>query len=670
MSNAQEITRDSTLAEIVVEAYSADRPPDRVPVSVTYLSNQELSRFNNSSLLPAVNNIPGVRMEERSPGSYRFSIRGSSLRSPFGIRNVKIYWNGMPLTDGGGNTYLNLLDVENIGSAEVIKGPGGSLYGAGTGGVVLLKSPRVKDDRIVLSALGAGYGMQRYSLTGTVHSDKTTARAGFARQQSEGYRDQSEMERNAVNLNLDHAFNSKNSISASIFYTDVFYETPGGLTLALFEADPAQARPAGGPFPSAEDQKAAVTNKTLFAGISHHHDWNQRSYTSSSVYGSFVDFQNPSIREYEIRDETNIGLRSVTKYFISERVNLAGGGEYQFLDSPIKKYENNGGQRGDKTNDDVLVSTLGSLFAQSEFDAGAHWLITVGLSANFAAVSFDSSFPAEVAEERTFKPFFSPRLAVLKSFKTFSAYASFSNGFSPPTIADLYPSTAEFDQSLEAEHGNNFEAGLKGKMFSDKVYFSVTGYEFRIRNTIVPRRDEADAEYFVNAGETEQRGLEISMDYLVVRDAEQFITDLKVSSGYAYHHYRFKDYIQATNQGTLDHSGNKLTGVPPTTAFLTFDIMTRRGPYINFTTNYVDHIPLNDANTAYAEAYVLISARIGYKNLLKSGNVLEIFTGVENAANEVYSLGNDLNAAAGRYYNAAAPRNYYAGVRFDLIFKR
>jgi iron complex outermembrane receptor protein len=48
-------------------------------------------------------------MEERSPGSYRLNIRGSSLRSPFGVRNVKIYYNNIPFTDPGGNTYLNSL---------------------------------------------------------------------------------------------------------------------------------------------------------------------------------------------------------------------------------------------------------------------------------------------------------------------------------------------------------------------------------------------------------------------------------------------------------------------------------------------------------------------------------------------------------------------------------
>ena len=129
------------LNEVVIQAYGYKRPAEEVPAAVAVVSQKDFERFNNSTLLPTANTIPGVRMEERSPGSYRFSIRGSLLRSPFGVRNVKVYWNGLPFTDGGGNTYLNLLDFSSIGSMEIIKGPGGSLYGAGTGGVILLQTP-------------------------------------------------------------------------------------------------------------------------------------------------------------------------------------------------------------------------------------------------------------------------------------------------------------------------------------------------------------------------------------------------------------------------------------------------------------------------------------------------------------------------------------------------
>ena len=90
------------------------------------------------SILSALNITPGVSMEERSPGSYRLNIRGSSLRSPFGVRDVKIYLNEIPLTDPSGNTYLNQLSFYNFNSIEIIKGPASSLYGAGIGGAMLI----------------------------------------------------------------------------------------------------------------------------------------------------------------------------------------------------------------------------------------------------------------------------------------------------------------------------------------------------------------------------------------------------------------------------------------------------------------------------------------------------------------------------------------------------
>src|SRR6187399_1857508 len=140
--NAQETEQDSsqTMNEVIVKAYEQNRKLMQVPASIAVINKTQLSHFNNTNILPALNTIPGVRMEERSPGSYRLNIRGSSLRSPFGVRNVKLYWNDIPFTDPGGNSYLNQLGYYNISSLEIIKGPASSLYGAGTGGAVLIQS--------------------------------------------------------------------------------------------------------------------------------------------------------------------------------------------------------------------------------------------------------------------------------------------------------------------------------------------------------------------------------------------------------------------------------------------------------------------------------------------------------------------------------------------------
>src|SRR5262245_13773399 len=95
------------LQEVVVRAYEQNRKLLDVGAAIGLTGQQQLNRFSNTNILPAVNMTPGVRMEERSPASYRLNIRGSSIRSPFGVRDVKIYFNEIPLTDPGGNTYLN-----------------------------------------------------------------------------------------------------------------------------------------------------------------------------------------------------------------------------------------------------------------------------------------------------------------------------------------------------------------------------------------------------------------------------------------------------------------------------------------------------------------------------------------------------------------------------------
>jgi len=130
--------KEVNLEEVVVRAYEANQRLRDIPAAVSYIGKSTLERFGPASIVQAVNTTPGVRMEERSPGSYRFNIRGSSLRSPFGVRNVKVYYNDLPYTDPGGVTYLNQLGYYNFHSLEIIKGPGSSLYGAGTGGVMLI----------------------------------------------------------------------------------------------------------------------------------------------------------------------------------------------------------------------------------------------------------------------------------------------------------------------------------------------------------------------------------------------------------------------------------------------------------------------------------------------------------------------------------------------------
>ena len=78
---------------------------------------------------------------------------------------------------------------------------------------------------------------------------------------------------------------------------------------------------------------------------------------------------------------------------------------------------------------------------------------------------------------------------------------------------------------------------------------------------------------------------------------------------------------------------------------------------------------MNDANTASAEGYDLLGVRLGWRKAWQERRRLNFYVGVDNLLDEKYSLGNDINAAGGRYYNAAPERNYYVGLSFNLDSK-
>lgn len=668
-SFAQNLEQDSVrlLDEVTVKAFAYNAKIDQAPISVGIVHAEQLNRFSNTSILPAVNTIPGVRMEERSPGSYRFAIRGSSLRSPFGVRNVKFYWRGLPLTDGGGNTYLNLLDFNSIGSMEIIKGPGGSLYGAGTGGVVLLESPAAKQNQVEVTMLGGSFGLGRVQAAVTSLTNKSTLSARIGYQQADGYREQTKMNRLNTMLTWDYRINSKSTLNVVLLQGNLFYETPGGLTLAQYEENPKQARPATATQAGAVDQQAAVTNQTSYLGIIYTNDWNKRWATSVGVNGSLTDFKNPTIRNYETRFEKNAALRTETSYHFGlgkGEGKLTFGAEAQQFQSDLTVQGNNGGQMTAPVfSDEVLTSSQQLIFFQTDFELPSQLFLTVGGSLNFLKFSDESTVTGTLLDRR-FGSELSPRMALLKKVSpSFSVFANVSRGFSPPTIAEALPSAGTFNENLNAERGINSEAGVRGKVIRS-LSVDLVAYNFQLKDAIVIQRASDGSEYFVNAGTTSQQGIESTVDWHPVLSVEK-IKDIKLWASYSLNNYFFGDYIQDGN----DYSSNELTGVAPQVFAAGFDFLLQRGLYLNATALYTDALPLNDANTAYASAYWLLGTRLGYKKT--AGKLpFEVFAGADNLLDEKYSLGNDLNALGGRFYNAAAPRNYYLGLNLRLLGKK
>ncbi|GAC1420069.1 MAG: hypothetical protein NVS1B13_16520 [Flavisolibacter sp.] len=187
---------------------------------------------------------------------------------------------------------------------------------------------------------------------------------------------------------------------------------------------------------------------------------------------------------------------------------------------------------------------------------------------------------------------------------------------------------------------------------------------YSLRSAIVQRRDAAGGDYYVNGGKTAQNGVEAFLNYNLW-PSSKMVEKSFIWISYALHNFHYKDFKQVN----ADYSGNVLPGEPKHCLSAGFDILVKKGWSASFHEYYSSKIALNDANTASAPSYNLLGLKLGYLFGIK--NIAgQLFAGADNLLNQHYSLGNDINAVAGRYYNAAAGVNYYIGISFSCNKKQ
>ncbi len=668
LTSAQQTDSLKKLPEVVIKAYLSQQPLLTVPAAVGTVSFKQLQMQSGFSLVPAVNTVPGVRMEERSPGSYRLSIRGSLLRSPFGVRNVKVYMDEFPLTDAGGNTYLNLLVLSAIQNMTVLRGPDGSLYGANSNGVVLI-DPFGNHQPVSTASVGfeaGSYGSYRENIAIKEASKNNQLNISQSWQTSDGYRQNSALKRKFIQAANTWTYSPNSQLKALFFYSDLNYQTPGGLTLAQFRQNPESARPATATLPGAVEQQAAVYNKTLFGGVSNESFYLPNLKHVVAVYGMHTNFDNPFITNEEVRLENTIGLRTYLELSSNPQENLNWklnlGTEQQQTRSDINNYDNNKGDRGKlQTASNILTKQA---FYFTRFAATIIKKIHAETALSLNDYQYDFTDVNSSAGTNRFKPVLMPRIALSYEINnSFAWRATVSRGYSTPATAEVRPTSHQINNNLQAEKGWNYETGFRKQSLNARFNVDASVFYYRLNQAIVRRLNDDGTEYYLNAGGTNQAGIETATSFQIIKaNSNSFFRSLAVSNSLTLSRFRFRDYFNATN----NYSGNKLTGVPACVSVSQINANFPIGFSFFLQHNYTSKIPLDDGNTAFANAYHLIQAKTGWnKNLSKKTN-LNIFAGIDNLLNQRYSLGNDLNAVGLRYYNAAPLRNWFAGIKVQF----
>jgi len=482
----------------------------------------------------------------------------------------------------------------------------------------------------------------------------------------DGYRVQTNMRRDNFTWQTKLT-KEKYELTASVLFTDMYYQTPGALTLTEFNNDPKAARPAGGGFPSAVNAKAAIFQKNFLAGINNSFTISPSVKNNTVIYGSYSQVKNSAIRNYERRTEPSFGGRSVFSWRNSNTQtdwDIIAGAEFQqgYFNTQVSKNKN-GNPDTLQTNDDIVTSNL-SLFTQASVDLGKTWSIIGGFSVTKTKLELTrlSSYPV-TTQSRTYRNELAPRLSVLKKINdNIHWLASVAKGFSPPTVAEVLPSTGVISTYLEAERGWNYETNFRFFLLKSRLKLELTGFFFKLDEALVQRRDAGGADFFINAGDVKQKGVELHADYSRSFSGN-IISKFNVRTDFTYNHFRYGYFVK----GTDNFSGKTVPSVPSAVFAILAEVYSYQGIYLN--TNYytASSIYLNDANTAKAEPYHLLGCQLGWKKREKGPFRIKLYAGIDNLLNEKYSLGNDINAAAGRYYNAAPNRNYYLGIAVQWL---
>lgn len=659
------------LETVYVEAFAQNRLKTDQPLALSTLASSTISKFGSHTIVSAMNTLPGVRMEQRSPGSYRLNIRGSSLRSPFGVRNVKIYYKGIPFTDPGGNTYLNQLSLRDMNSIAVLKGPSGSLYGAGMGGVMIINSELSnlsfqKNNTAELELSGGSFGTKNGSIKVGWDGDKSRSMIRYSNFQSDGYRDHTALHQQVVSYETHVKLNEMEDLEGFLHYTNLFYQTPGALTKEEFDINPRAARPAAGIFPSAKESNASVEQKAFLAGLKHTYRFSEHLENTISLYGAYTDFTNPTFRNYELRKEPHFGGRTIFKYKRESgevKQNYLVGGELQQGYFSQRDFGNIAGKPDTiQTSDDVNeLSAL--VFAQADIQFKQGWEASFGMSLNYHNLHFRRYVPVEDADFR-FKshPVWAPRVSISKKIGADNLlYGSVSRGFSPPTLAEILPSTAEINRDLDAEKGMQYEIGSKGSYLNNRINYDVSLFVTRLSQSISSRKDASGADYFLNAGNALQKGAEIALEAVLYDDVSTFVSMIRSWGSLTLFDFKYKHY----KVNDEDFSDKRFPGSAKLNFAAGFDLSTEIGLATHLTYQKTSKIPLDDANTIYAKDYDLLGIEISYPFKIGSNLGIQLFASGNNLLNQTYSLGNDINAFGGRYYNLAPKINFNGGVRIS-----
>jgi iron complex outermembrane receptor protein len=681
------------------------------PASIAKLNTTELKRGTGLFLDDAINaNIPGVTMQRRAVSSgqtinirgYGNGVRGTNgISSNFDIQGTKVYLNGIPVTDAEGITLMDDIDFGSIGNAEVVKGPSGTLYGLAIAGVLNLKT--VKPERgktsVGQEVIVGSYGLRRYTTHFQMGGDRSSLLVNYGYQKSDGFMVHNESTKRFVNVTGYYQVNSKQSINTYFGYSNSYDERGGELTITQYKNKDYSGNPA-------YIKNNAHSEVIGFrAGVGHTYTFNDLIANTTTVFGSGISNNSSSAGGWTDKAPINYGLRSTfdTRFSLGENFGLSGitGVELQQQRAQVIGYamipdstDLAGYNRiGLSRNNQATVTGTSSLFTEWTLSLPHDFSVTAGVGLSTMNIELNDRFYVATAAriptkfKTKYDGMLSPHLAVNKVFnKQLSLYASYSKGYKAPVSSYFYipfvsgaPGTGILNTGLKPEEGTQYEVGAKGSLLNSKLVYEVAFFDALFSNKMttvaVPLNSNTTAySYIVNGGKQDNKGIEALVKFTVYESATAVVTYLRPFANAAYSKFKYKDFkFQALNGArtaviSTDYSDKTVAGVPPLTANVGFDLMTKLGIYANAYYSYRDPMIFTSDGLNKTESYNLVNGKLGVRRSLGYHFDVDAYFGVNNITGTQYYYMVFVNQLPDAYLPAPYKANYFGGINLKYNF--
>ena len=664
------------LDEVSVTATRDERATKKVPAAITVISEEKLETSRMFNITDAISGTPGVLSSSKNGGyDSRLIIRGAGLKANYGIREVMVLRDGVPITDPDSFTRMDFIDVEDIERVEITKGPG-SLYAAGSaGGTIQIISKSVFDDVNNNVKLGLGdFGAKNLHLrqgwkAGDDHAFSITA---SHRQTDNDWRHWNEFDTSQISLKHGMLVGDEGMLETEIAYTEANLQLAGDVGEKGWQEyketgeqkDTNSAFKHGGRYSDILFMNSRLElpyEKFTFKPRIYANQWSHYH----PVTGQIVDTPDAKVfgGDLEVEIPNQIGGDSTLVAGITARRDQDDSERFQYgevLTTPSGRVISTlSDQTGDLATTRETTNTIYGLFAQQTFKPNQQWLVDLGFRFDKARLEQESNsiMPYDY-RSGTYLPgkgisyidrefdLFSPRLGATYALNdTLNVFASISQ-------ADQVPYSSELDNNndLKAARISNIELGLKGR--GTKWTFDTSIYAAQGKDEVVNALEYGRTVY-KNAGQTDKLGFEFAGSYEVA-------TGIKLGLNYAYSDFTYDSFTEVSRGRVVDHAGNQMPYIPQHqfSVFADYRInnWTARLQAETWGEYYIDH-----SNTEKFGGYdLLTNAFLGYQR-----GDHRFGLNVANLFDDRYALevkkGYDDNS-----YRPGAPRNVLATWRYTF----